>query len=391
MSSGCTVQDVFNCFYPSYESSHDVSPAQRKVAYHIMNCKTGTFGVNVSVCEDCGSISIHYNSCRDRCCPMCQEFPKEKWTDARREDLLDAPYFHMVFTVPEGLNPVIYSNQKLLYTVLYHAASDTLRELAADGKYLGAEIGYICILHTWGSAMNFHPHIHAIVLGGGLDDGNHWKDNGEEFFLPVRVVSRLFRGKYLSELKHLWEDGKLEFHGSAEPFRNHYAFQGLLDSCYQKEWIPYCKKPFHGTESVIQYLGKYTHRIAISNYRIKCMTDSTVTFTAKNYKNQGQWKEITVPGEEFIRRFLMHVPPKRFVRIRHYGLLSSRNKNKKIALCRNLLGCKKYISRLKGLDAPAMIRLLYHKDICKCSSCGGRVVPLPAGQYCVTPKPHLLC
>ena len=278
-----------------------------------------------------------------------------------------------------------------LYDALYHASSDTLRELASDNKYLGVDIGYICILHTWGSEMNFHPHIHAVVLGGGLDQGKHWKDNGEEFFLPIRVVSRLFRGKYLAELKQLWEDGKLEFHGTAEPYRNHYAFKELLDSCYGKEWVPYCKKPFDGAESVILYLGKYTHRIAISNYRIKAVTDSTVTFTAKDYKNQGQWKEVTFSGEEFLRRFLMHVPPKRFVRIRHYGLLSSRNKRSKITLCRNLLGCKKYLSRLKDLDALAIIRLLYNKDVCKCSSCGGRIVPINADPFLFRPEPHLLC
>ena len=233
--------------------------------------------------------------------------------------------------------------------------------------------------------MNFHPHIHAIVLGGGLDPNNHWKDNGEEFFLPIRVISRLFRGKYLAELKKLWEDDKLEFHGTAEPYRNHYVFKELIDSCYSREWIPYCKKPFNGAESVIRYLGKYTHRIAISNYRIKSMTDSTVTFTAKDYKNQGRWKEIAISGEEFIRRFLMHVPPKRFVRIRHYGLLSSRNKRSKITLCRNLLGGKKYLSRLKDLEAPAIIRFLYNKDVCKCSSCGGKIIPLNAERY------YLLC
>ena len=348
MSTECTIQDVFNRFYPDYVKTHELSAAQRKVAYHIRNCKTGAFGINISVCEDCGCISVHYNSCRDRCCPMCQEFPKEKWVDARREDVLDAPYFHVVFTVPEELNPVIYSNQKLLYDALYHASSDTLRELASDSKYLGADIGYICILHTWGSEMNFHPHIHAVVLGGGLDPKNQWKDTGEEFFLP-------------------------------------------LDSCYKKEWIPYCKKPFDGAESVIKYLGKYTHRIAISNYRIKSMTDSTVTFTAKDYKNQGQWKEVTITGEEFMRRFLMHVPPKRFVRIRHYGLLSSRNKNRKITLCRNLLGGKKYLSRLKNLDGPAIIRLLYNKDVCKCSSCGGRIIPIGADPSLFRPEPHLLC
>ena len=329
--STVTIQDVFNKFYLEYEKHHKLSAVQRKAAYHIRKCKTGAFGVNISVCEDCGCISVHYNSCRDRCCPMCQEFPKEKWVDARR----------------------IYSNQKLLYDALYHASSDTLRELASDSKYLGADIGYICILHTWGSEMNFHPHIHAVVLGGGLDPKNHWKDNGEDFFLPIRVVSRLFRGKYLAELKNLWEDGKLEFHGKAECFN--------------------------------------THRIAISNYRIKSITDSTVTFTAKDYKNQGQWKEVTITGEEFIRRFLMHVPPKRFVRIRHYGLLSSRNKNRKITLCRNLLGCKKYLSRLKDLDAAAIIRLLYNKDVCKCSSCGGRIIPIGADPSLFKPEPHLLC
>ena len=391
MSSACTIQDVFHRFYPSYETSHDISPTQRKTAYHIMNCKTGAFGVNVSVCEDCGCISIHYNSCRDRYCPMCQEFPKEKWVDARREDILDAPYFHVVFTVPEELNPVIYSNQKLLYTALYHAASGTLSELAADSKYLGAAIGYICILHTWGSAMNFHPHIHAIVLGGGLDVKNHWKDNGEDFFLPIKVISKVFRGKYMAELKQLWEDRKLEFHGSASPYKNCYTFKELLNTCYTKERVPYCKKTFDGAESVIRYLGKYTHRIAISNYRIKGMTESTVTFSAKDYKKQGQWKEVTISGEEFIRRFLMHVPPKRFVRIRHYGLLSSRNKNTKITMCRNILGCQKDISRLKDMDAPAIIQLLYNKDICKCSSCGGKILPLSPGQYHVTPKPHMLC
>ena len=230
-----------------------------------------------------------------------------------------------------------------------------------------------------------------IVLGGGLDPDNHWKDNGEDFFLPIRVISRLFRGKYLAELKQLWKGDKLEFHGTAEPYRNHYVFKELIDSCYSKEWIPYCKKPFDGAESVIRYLGKYTHRIAISNYRIKSMDDSSVTFTAKDYKNQGQWKEVTISGEEFIRRFLMHVPPKRFVRIRHYGLLSSRNKSSKITLCRNLLGCKKYLSRLKDLDAPAIIRLLYNKDVCKCSSCGGKIIPLNAEQFCIQPVPHLLC
>lgn len=378
MSDRCTIQDIFNQFYLSYEQSHKLSAVQRKTAYSIMNCKTGAFGVNISVCEECGTVTIHHNSCRNRCCPMCQEFPKEKWVDARKEDVLDAPYFHVVFTVPEELNPVIYSNQKLLYDALYHAASGTIRELTSDRKYLGADVGYISILHTWGSAMNYHPHIHTLLLGGGLDKDNHWRDNGKDFFLPIRVISRVFRGKYLMELKQLWADQKLEFHGTAQKYQNHYAFKELLDICYGKEWSPYCKKTFQGAQAVIQYLGKYTHRIAVSNHRIIHMDEKSVTFAVKDYKNAGQWKELTVSGEEFIRRFLMHVPPKRFVRIRHYGMLSNKNKLKKLTVCRNLLGCKKYISRLKTLDAAAMIKLLYQVDVCKCNACGGHLVPASA-------------
>lgn len=354
-----TVQDIFQKFYSAYLDKYSPSPEQAKTANNIINCKTGAYGANVSVCEDCGAIQIHYNSCRNRCCPMCQAVPKEMWIDARREDVLDAPYFHLVFTVPDILNPVIYSNQKLLYDTLYHAASGTISELSADTAHLGAKVGYICILHTWGSEMNFHPHIHAILLGGGLTPENKWRDNGEDFFLPVKVISKVFRGKYMDELKQLWKAGKLEFHGSAEKYRNHYSFKELIDQCYSAEWIPHCKKTFHGARSVINYLGKYTHRIAISNHRIIRMDEENVTFSVKDYRNDGKWKEFTLSGVEFIRRFLMHVPPKRFVRIRHYGLLCSRTKNKQLALCRNLLGCRKYLSKLKDMAMPEILEHLY--------------------------------
>ena len=322
---------------------------------------------------------------------MCQEFPKEKWIDAQKENVLDAPYYHVVFTVPEELNPIIYSNQKLLYDALYHAASSTLNELAKDSKYLGADIGYICILHTWGSAMNYHPHIHTIVLGGGLDKDSKWKDTGGKFFLPYGVIAKVFRGKYLCELKSLWNDSKLEFHGTAKKYQNHYCFKELLDECYKKDWVAYCKETFNGAQSVINYLGKYTHRIAISNHRIKSMTEATVTYAVKDYKNKGQWKEKTVPGEEFIRRFLMHVPPKRFVRIRHYGLLSCRNKSKKMTHCRNLLGCKKYISALKNRSAAEMIKLLYNIDVCRCSSCGGKMVSHLPDKHTPSVLAHMRC
>ena len=195
-----------------------------------------------------------------------------------------------------------------------------------------------------------------------------WKDIGGKFFLPHVVIAKVFRGKYLCELKSLWNDSKLEFHGTAEKYQNHYCFKELLNECYKKDWVAYCKETFNGAQSVINYLGEYTHRIAISNHRIKSMTEATVTYAVKDYKNKGQWKEKTVPGEEFIRRFLMHVPPKCFVRIRHYGLLSCRNKSKKMTHCRNLLGCKKYISALKNRSAAEMIKLIYNIDVCRCSS-----------------------
>ena len=368
-----TVQDIFHRFYPRYLEHYSPSSQQSKVAHCIINCKTGAYGTNVSICEDCGQLEVHYNSCRNRCCPMCQALPKEKWIDKRREDVLDAPYFHVVFTVPQELNPIIYSNQQLLYDALYHSASATINELTADSKHLGARVGYICVLHTWGSEMNYHPHIHVILLGGGLSVKNEWRDKGEEFFLPVKILSKVFRGKYMNELKSLYKDNKLEFHGSSEKYRNSYNFKELLNTCYKKDWIPHCKKTFNGAQSVINYLGKYTHRIAISNHRIIRMDEDTVTYYVKDYREHGKWKELTISGVEFVRKFFMHVPPKRFVRIRHYGLLCTRSKNKHLTLCRNLLGCKKYISILKDMEAPQIIETLYGIKLSVCRCCGGHL------------------
>lgn len=304
---------------------------------------------------------------------MCQALPKEMWMDKRREDVLEAPYFHVVFTVPQELNSLIYSNQQLLYDSLYHSVSATINELTADSKHLDAKVGYICVLHTWGSEMNFHPHIHVILLGGGLTAKNKWKDKGKNFFLPVKVLSKMFRGKYMDELKHLWENDQLQFHGTSEKYRNYYAFKELLDICYKKEWIPHCKKTFNGAQSVINYLGKYTHRIAISNHRIIRMDKDSVTYYVKDYCNEGTWKEHSISGVEFIRRFLMHVLPKRFVRIRHYGLLCTRSKTKNLTICRNLIGCKQYLSKLKSMETPQILETLYNINVTVCKCCGGHL------------------
>ena len=387
MNSNVTVQDVFNAFYDDYKKQYAVSAEQAKSAWSIMNCKTGAMGVNTTVCEECGSIQVHYNSCRNRCCPMCQELPTQKWIDARREDVLDAPYYHLVFTLPDELNPVIYSNQKLLYTALYASASETLEQLTADTKYLGAKIGYISILHTWGSAMNYHPHLHCIIFGGGLNEKNQWREKSGDFFIPVKVLSKVFRGKFMEKIKGFWQNNILEFHGSASKYRNYYSFKDLLDICYRKEWAPYCKPTFNGAQSVIQYLGKYTHRIAISNRRIIGMDEHTVTYWVKDYSHNGKWRQECISGVEFIRRFLMHIPPRRFVRIRHYGILGNRLKKKTLALCRILLGCKQYLSKLKEMDTAQILNYLYGIDVCSCKDCGGKLIRIPpqiALKYYVT-------
>ena len=370
--SSPTVQDVFAIFYGDYLEKYNPSARQAKTATHILNCKTGAYGKNTSGCGECGHVHIHYNSCRDRGCPMCQELPKEKWIDRQKKSVLEAPYFHVVFTLPEELNSLIYVNQKELYDLLYQTSAETLRELAEDPKYLGAEIGFLSVLHTWGSSIGYHPHLHVVALGGGLDADGHWKQSDADFFLPVHVISRLFRGKYMSGVKELLKNGELKFAGNASKYRNRYEQQNLLDICYGKDWAPYCKKTFQNAEAVLEYLGRYTHRIAISNHRIVSMTDRTVTYRVKDYRNEGCWKNLTVSGVEFIRRFLMHVLPKQFVRIRHYGLLSSRVKKEKLTLCRNLIGCQEYLSKLEGLTTAEILLKLFGIDIHVCPKCGSR-------------------
>ena len=370
MNSDVTIQDVFQRFLPDYAETHHFSDRQFLTAKCILNCRTAEMGAHVSECDSCHSRYIHYNSCKNRHCPMCQGMEVDEWIDLQQENVLDTTYFHTVFTLPEEVYPLIYSNQTVLYNAIYHAANQTLAELSGDSKYLGAKIGYICVLHTWGSRMNYRPHLHTIVMGGGLDKQNHWKDKDGKLFFPVKVMSAVFKKYYLAELKDLWERDKLEYHGSAEKLKNHYEFQELLNNLYSVDWIVYTKEAFGGAQSVINYLGRYTHRIAISNRRILRIEGENVVYLAKDYKNGGKLIEHTVSGTEFLRMFLMHVLPKGFIRIRHYGLLSCRNKKLKITLCRNLLGCQKYISQLRGKKVAEKILILYQHDICKCKNCG---------------------
>jgi len=364
------IQDIFTRSYAKYAATYTVSFQQDKVARAIISCKTSALGGNVGICDDCGHIQTHYNSCRNRHCPCCQGIVKVKWIDQRKADVIDAPYFHIVFTVPEELNALIYANKKLLYTLLYKASAETLQELAGNKKYLGAEIGFMSLLHTWGSNISYHPHIHSIVLGGGLTPTSDFKASSDEFIFPVRVVSKLFRGKFLAYLKSYYTTGKLVFSGSSAQYRNKNSFFKLLNTLYRKEWIPHVKETFKGAVNVIEYLGRYTHRIAISNNRIVSHTATHVTFRAKSYKEGGENKEITVTVEEFIRRFLMHVLPKGFVKIRHYGILSNSSKKKKLALCRRILKGKRFKPVLKDKSAADIVKILFGVDITKCPNCG---------------------
>ncbi len=366
-----TVQDVLRQFYPGYLERYTPGAGQAKAAAHILNCKTGAYGTNVSRCSQCGHIQIHNNSCRDRSCPMCQALSNELWVDAQNEHVLDIDYYHLVFTCPSELNALIYCNQKELYSLFFHAVAETVMELSRDPAHMGGTPGFISIMHTWGSNLSYHPHIHVLCTGGGLDTDRNWHQKKDGFFLPGKAMAALFKGKFLSGLKALHKAGNLSYEGEAARYRNQYKYQELLDACYGKNWVTDIRESFAGAETVMHYLGRYTHRIAIGNSRILCMGEDTVTIKVKDYRSGGQWKELTLDGVEFVRRFLMHVPPKGFVRIRHYGILSNQNKRKLIPICRNLTGCREFLRRFRKDDKAQAIRILYKKDVTVCPCCGG--------------------
>ncbi|MFV0328867.1 MAG: IS91 family transposase [Dysgonomonas sp.] len=370
MADKPTMQDVLRQFYARYLDVYTPNSHQAKTVHHILNCKTGAYGANISRCGSCGYAQYHNNSCRDRSCPMCQALSNELWVDAQNEHILDIDYYHLVFTCPSELNPLIYCNQKDLYPLFFHAVAETILELSEDPVHLGGTPGFISIMHTWGSNLSYHPHIHALSTCGGLDAERNWCQKKERFFLPGQVMAMLFKGKFLAGLKKMHDAGGLCYEGEAEKYRNQYEYQELLDVCYEKNWVTDIRESFAGAETVMNYLGRYTHRIAISNSRILQMDENTVTIRIKDYKNGGAWKELTLEGVEFIRRFLMHIPPKRFVRIRRYGLISNHNKGKLIPICRNLTGCRGFLRRFRKNDKVHAIKVLYKKDVTVCPCCG---------------------
>jgi len=346
------VQDIFEAHAEEYRKNHKLPIVHHKALNAILNCRTAKLGGHVDSCPSCGEAKISYNSCRNRHCPKCQTLSKERWIDARKADLLNVGYFHIVFTLPQELNPIIYENQKELYGLLFHCVSETLQELSADEKYLGAKIGLTAVLHTWGQNLCFHPHIHCIVPAGGLNSLGLWQHSRHKFFLPVKVLSRIFRGKFLALLKQQKSD----------------LPQSLLNDCYNKEWVVYCKPPFKTAACVVEYLGRYTHRVAISNNRILKLENGQVSFKWRDYKDGSQWKVMSISAEEFIRRFLLHVLPPGFMKIRHFGFLSSRGKQTKLPLCKKLTGTL-LIQKVK-LQTETLLTKILGRNPSVCQSCG---------------------
>ena len=326
------VQDIIKKYGEEYKEKHKMMPHIAKTMEAIEKCRTEKLGYHEDVCDECGYRKISYNSCRNRHCPKCQSIARAKWVEEREAEILNVKYFHVVMTIPSELYMIAYQNQRRVYKILFKATAETLEELARDKKYLGAEIGFMEVLHTWGQTLVYHPHIHCIVPAGGIDKIGKWRNSKKKFFIPVKVLSRKFRGKFLYYLKK----EKLEFYGKNEYLNNKQNFDELMSKMYNKEWISYCKAPFENAKSVIKYLGRYTHRVAISNERILSEENGEVTFKYRDYKDNNKMKEMTLKAEEFIRRFLMHILPPGFMKIRHYGLLGNRNKKTKLAVCKKL-------------------------------------------------------
>jgi ribosomal protein L37AE/L43A len=331
------IRSCRDAFLRRYGAS--LTSEQRRALDDLTACRTAALGGHVLGCLECGHQEVSYNSCGNRHCPKCQATAAARWLETQAADLLETPYFHVVFTLPSALGPVAQQNPRVMYGLLMRAAAQTLIEVAANPTHLGAEIGVLAVLHTWGQNLALHPHVHCVVTGGGLAlDGSRWVAGRDDFFLPVRILSRVFRGKFLSGLRTAFQKGRLRFRGRLKALARPERFHQLLDETVRTEWVVYAKPPWGGAATVLKYLARYTHRAAISNHRLLSLADGQVTFRWKDYAHGGRRGTMTLAAVEFVRRFLTHVLPSGFVRVRHYGLLANRHRQEKLARCRELLG-----------------------------------------------------
>jgi putative transposase/transposase-like zinc-binding protein len=385
MPPALEVAEIFRCHGEAYRQARakHLGRVERRVMGAIEACRTAALGGHAERCADCGLIRIAYNSCRNRHCPKCQGLARAEWLAARQTELLPAPYFHVVFTLPAPVAEIAFQNKATVYALLFRTAAETLCTIAVDPRYLGAEIGVVAVLHTWGQNLHHHPHVHCVVPGGGLSpDGTHWIACRLGFLLPVRVLSCLYRRLFLEGLQRVFEAGKLRFFGALAGLASSTVFAQQLAALRRIDWVVYAKRPFGGPEQVLAYLGRYTHRIAISNSRLIKLEDGRVSFRWRDYRHHDKVKVMTLAADEFIRRFLLHSLPDGFHRIRHYGFLANGHRAAKLALCRQLLATpppapppltdyREHYRQLTGLSL----------EICPC--CGGAMVPLgPLPRLC---------
>ena len=372
------VRRTDNSFWQQ-QQSHLAWP-HRKVLDAIVRCRTAALGGHRDQCVRCGHQAISFNSCRNRHCPKCQGNARAKWLAARSAELLHVSYFHVVFTLPHELSALALQNKRLLYDLLYRTSAATMLELARDPKHLGADIGFLGVLHTWGQNLEHHPHVHYIVPAGGLAlDGSRWIDSSRRFFLPVHALSRVFRGKFVAGLKQLFAQSELQFHGSQQYLTASGCFPNFLRQLFRQDWVVYAKPPFGGAEHVLNYLARYTHRVAISNHRLVTFENGSVSFRWRDYAHGGKKKVMTVSAHEFLRRFLLHVLPRGLVRIRHFGLFANRRRSAALERCRVLLGATACVD---PTEPPSL----------RCPACSGIMLVverLTRGQLYFRPCPTL--
>jgi hypothetical protein len=381
------VADIFRDHGPAWRQANavHVSLGQLKVMSAIERCRTAALGGHVARCEDCAHTVIAYNSCRNRHCPKCQGAAAKQWLAAREAELLPVPYYHVVFSLPAPIAEIAYQNKAAIYGMLFKASTETMMTIAADPKHLGASVGITAVLHTWGSAMTHHPHVHMIVPGGGISlDGKRWIACRPGFFLPVRVLSRLFRRLFLDRLAAAHAAGRLAFFGDHAALADAQAFIAYLAPLRKTEWVVYAKRPFGGPQAVLAYLARYTHRIAIANSRLLALDDKSVTFKWKDYRSEGpdRYKLMTLAIDEFIRRFLIHVLPKGFHRIRHYGLFAKAAAADNIARAHQLLAASQGQGQIASADASKA----EEPPINRCPCCGGRMIIIERFERGATPR-----
>ena len=344
-----------------------------KVLGAIERCRTAAMGGHLDQCSACGHQAISYNSCRNRHCPKCQSRARDRWVAARRSELLPVPYAHVVFTLPHQLAPLALQNKQLLYGILFKSSAQTLLEIAADPKHLGSEVGFFSVLHTWNQKLQHHPHIHCVVAAGGLSpDHAHWtRPPSARFFLPEGVLSKVFRGKFIEALQVAYASGQLAFHGTLRELADPRLFRSLIRQLYGLRWVVYCKPPFGGPDQVLRYLGAYTHRVAISNHRLVSFQDDQVTFRWRDSAHKNKKRLLTLSADEFLRRFLLHVLPRGFVRIRHFGFLASRRRGTLLPICRQALSAN---SPTPQPGAIPPIHELHPAPLWECPLCGALMV-----------------